>query len=119
MLRIPSDKDRKRRVKKYKGGFDDSWYDDKAKDLLSDTHSCHYCGKPMKPINRIKNHGEIIMTCDTDGCPGNYALDKKHWDKQYKPLAESLDRKLLWEFADIALDKPWRKLWGDARTFLI
>jgi len=105
LMRIRSNEDRAR-VAKRKGGFDFSWLDKKAEKQILKMHSCQFCHTNFKYI--VKNHkkGFITTSCDTDGCPGNYAEKVSSWAPGYrKSIGRQLDRKLMFDFKDILLKR--------------
>lgn len=115
--RIPTREERARKVKK-KGGFDDSWYDKKARKQLSKTHICFYCHKPLKPVDFDYTHGSIKMSCDTPGCIGNYAEDINTMDKRYKPIIRVLDKKLCWDLEDKLKMRDLSRMWAGPRRII-
>lgn len=112
MYRIESDEERIRKVGE--GNFDDSYFDSWGKEIIEDAHDiCPYCYEPMEAVDQIARKGRIIMTCDTDDCPGNMALDSKDWNKKYSDLKRAEDRELVWDLSQIALNRPYqKKLWA-------
>lgn len=119
MLRIPSTKERIRKVRGKHKFFDDAWFDKKAKKRIEKTHDkCSYCRKKLTAVDMIKEKGKIVMTCNTPGCPGNMALNSKDWDKKYRGLARQIDKDLVWEMKQITSSKPWKKLWANRRGFI-
>jgi len=111
--RIPSNAERIAKANK-KGGFDDSWIDKKAIKDLSDTHTCFFCKKRQTPItDEVHSKGRIIMTCDTDECPGNYSEKRSSWDREIKKgFAEHVDRKLMFDLKHIMYGRDPSRLWA-------
>ena len=111
--RIPTTADRIRKAKK-RGGFDDSWIDKKTIDDLSHTFTCYFCKKRQKPIvDEVSTKGRIIMTCDTDDCPGNYAEKRSSWDRSVKKLFEKdVDRKLIFDMRRLMSMRDPSRLWA-------
>lgn len=120
--RIPSNKERQRKVAKKLTGFDDSWYDKRMKKSLEKTYdTCHWCQAQLHPIDMINKKGKIVMTCNTPGCPGNYALDKKDWDRKYrknKRFGRLVDGRLYWDFMQMVVGKHPDKLWSNHKRFI-
>jgi hypothetical protein len=104
ILRVRSD-DERARIARRKGGFDFSWLDKKAEKRILKMHYCQFCHKKMAYL--VKNHkkGFVIASCDTDGCPGNYAEKVSSWDRKYKQIGRQLDKKLMFDFKDLLLKR--------------
>lgn len=117
-LRIPTNEERIRKVGR--GNFDDSFVDKKGVKRVQHAHDrCSYCKQPMEAIkDYVAEQGKIIMTCNTQGCPGNYAYEPKNWDNKYRSLKRAEDRELVWDLAQIACSKPFSKLWANKKMFI-
>lgn len=105
LRRIRSNEERAR-VARRKGGFDFSWLDKKAEKQILRMHNCQFCHKNFSYI--VKNHrkGFVTASCDTDGCPGNYAEKVSSWAPGYRnTIGRQLDRKLMFDFKDILLKR--------------
>jgi len=101
LIRIRTNEQRARIAKK-RGGFDFSWLDKEAEKTILKMHHCQFCLKNFSYI--VKNHkkGFIIASCDTDGCPGNYAEKVSSWAPKYrKTVGRQLDRSLMHDFRDL------------------
>ena len=111
--KIPTTEERIRKVRK-KGGFDTSFIDKESMKLLEDTHTCFWCKKRQKPIiDEVATKGRIIMTCDTDECPVNYAEKRSSWNRTTKKLfAEHIDRKLMFDLRHIMATRDPSRLWA-------
>jgi len=111
-LRIPSDKERAKRIKE-KGGFDDSWLDKKALRQMSRVHICYWCKKPLKP--RAFNHrtGTILMGCDTDDCIGNVETSEMRRKRKLEQLgARRVDAKLTMDLKQIIFGRDPARMWA-------
>lgn len=111
---IPSEKERIRKVKKKHGGFDDSWIDKEGLKNLSDTHTCFFCKKRMKPIiSEVNTKGKIIMTCDTPECPGNYGEKRSSYPKPIRDLfVKYIDSKLNFDLNHLLVMRDPSRLWA-------
>ena len=111
--RIPTTADRVRKAKK-RGGFDDSWIDKKAIDNLSHTFTCYFCKKRQTPIiDEVITKGKIIMTCDTDNCPGNHSEKRSSWNRATKNLfVKHVDRKLVFDPNHLMAMRDPSRLWA-------
>ena len=115
--RIPTDKERASKVKK-KGGFDDSWYDKKAKKRIAETHICFYCHKPLKPVEFDYTYGKIRVSCDTPGCIGNFQEDVTTMDKEFRHIARVLDKKLCYDLEDNLHIRDISRRWAGPRRLI-
>ena len=105
LLKIRTNEERAK-IAKRKGGFDFSWLDKKAEKQILKMHHCQFCLKNFKYM--VKNHrkGFVTTSCDTDGCPGNYAEKVSSWDPRYKrTIGRQLDKKLMFDFKDLLLKR--------------
>ena len=105
LLRLRTNEERANIARK-RGGFDFSWLDKKAEKSILKMHTCQFCHKNFSYL--VKNHrkGFVTTSCDTDGCPGNYAEKVSTWDSKYKKtIARQLDRKLMFDFKDLLLKR--------------
>jgi len=105
ILRVRTD-DERAKIARRKGGFDFSWLDKKAEKTILRMHTCQFCHKNMSYL--VKNHrkGFVIASCDTDGCPGNYAEKVSSWNPEYKKtIGRKLDNKLMHDFKDLLISR--------------
>jgi hypothetical protein len=105
LLRIRTDEERARVARK-KGGFDFSWLDKKAEKRILKLHNCQFCHKNFSYL--VKNHkkGFVLASCDTDGCPGNYAEKVSAWRPELKKsIGRKLDSKLMHDFKDLVIKR--------------
>jgi hypothetical protein len=100
-LKIPSTEYRRKRIRQ-KGGFDDSWLDKKGLKSMEGIHRCHWCKEYMKPVMFNHKTGEMLMSCNTPGCIGNYETSEiKRQRLLEKAGARRVDAKLVTDFKQI------------------
>lgn len=105
LVRIKTNEERAR-IARRRGGFDFSSIDKKAEKQILKIHHCQFCFKNFSYL--VKNHrkGFMVASCDTDGCPGNYAEKVSSWDPKYKKtIGRKLDSKLMFNFKDLVLKR--------------
>ena len=105
LLRIRSN-DERAKIAKRRGGFDFSWLDKKAEKEILKLHNCQFCHKNFSYL--VKNHkkGFVLASCDTDGCPGNYAEKVSSWRPELrKSIGRKLDQKLMHSFNDLVFKR--------------
>lgn len=110
--RIPSNKERIRKVGGK--GFDDSYIDKKHLDAINDTHVCFWCKEKLTAITDfVAKQGRIIMTCDTDECPGNYSEKRSSYPRPIKKLfGRIIDKKLCFDLATLLIGRDNSRLWA-------
>jgi len=114
MRRILSDKERQRRAKK-KGGFDDSEIDKETIRSIEKTYNCCYwCKGDMKAItDGVHNKGTILMTCETDDCPGNVDTTKPELQPHMKnKFARYADGAVCSDFGKLLQGRSPSRLWA-------
>ncbi len=113
LRKIPSTKDRMRKVKK-KGGFDDAWIDKKFIKNVEKTHDCcYFCKQPMHAIDLVNKEGRIVMSCNTDNCAGNYYIDKTSWAPQHKKgIGRLVDSKVCFDLGRLLTGREPGRLWA-------
>lgn len=118
--RIPSSKERQRRAKK-KGGFDDSWITkEKIKELEKDKY-CYWCKQPQHLIvDNVHNTGEMILTCDSDGCFGNYYEKESVKKKTNKRIyGRIIDQKLCMDLGKLLIGRDPGRLWATQKRLIL
>lgn len=111
-MKIPSTEERIRKARR-RGGFDDSYTDKKSLKNLENVHVCQFCYQYMKPYAYNHKKGTILMSCSTDGCMGNAALEKGQWDRQFKDLhARHIDRKLTFDLKHLMYGRDPARMWS-------
>ena len=116
-LRIPSSKERAKRIRE-KGGFDDSWIDKKALKQMSNVHRCYWCKQYLKPVLFNHRTGEMIMSCNTPDCIGNIETPEIRRTRMLQKLgARRVDAKLLTDFKQILYGRDPRRM-GAIRNFI-
>ena len=112
LRRIPSTKDRQRKALR-KGGFEDPLLDKKHVKELNKTHTCFWCKRRLRFHSYNRRTGEILMSCNKDGCMGNANESKKTWDRKYKDLyARKIDRKLCFDLKNLIWGRDPSRMWA-------
>lgn len=111
--RVLSDKERMKKARR-RGGFDDSGIDKKTIKGIEDTFgkSCQFCHQPTHAIvDNVHKTGKIIMSCETEGCIGNYyekkSEQRRHNKKMYGRL---IDRELCFDLSKILIGRDPSRL---------
>ncbi|MHA1408705.1 MAG: hypothetical protein ACTSQY_00055 [Candidatus Odinarchaeia archaeon] len=111
-MKIPTDKDRKRQIRKL-GGVDDSYLDKKGWKSLGNTWRCYWCKEFLKP--KMFNHrdGSILMGCDTPDCIGNPDTSETLRKKKLRACgARFVDKKLVMDFKDLLYGRDPGRMWA-------
>ena len=105
MLRLRTNEERAR-IARRRGGFDWSSLDKKAEKKILKMHTCQFCHKGFSYL--VKNHkkGFATASCDTDGCPGNFAEKVSAWRPELrKSIGRKLDQKLMHDLKDLVFNR--------------
>lgn len=122
MRRIPSDKERQRKVKRNSGGFDDSFINKESLKHIEKTYGfCHWCKMPSLKADssEVHNKGHINMYCITPGCPNNPDTTKVDLPIFMKnKYARFVDGELCMDFAKLMMGRDISKLWANKKNMI-
>ena len=122
MRRIPSDKERIRKVKKGSGGFDDTYINKESLKHIEKTHGfCHWCKMPSlkADASEVHNKGYINMVCSTPDCPNNPDTTKVDLPGATKnKYARFVDGDLCMDFAKLMMGRDMSKLWANKKNMI-
>lgn len=116
-IRLPSDKERMKKIRKM-GGLDDGFVDKKYLKSLEGLYTCKFCQEPMYPIPML-DKGKIIMSCRTPDCAGNWNLKRSEWREQHREVVgRQLDKELVFDLKKAMYFRHPDRLWADRFRFM-
>lgn len=118
--RIPTAEERQRKAKRH-GGFDDSYITKQTLKDLEKDKVCQWCHQPVYAIaDGVHITGNIIMSCRSDGCWGNYHT-KKSEKKRTNPkmYGRIIDKKLCYDLGELLIGRDPARLWATKRGLVL